>query len=346
MATQRARLGGRVPQLTGRQTNALLAWLLAGLVATGVASWAVGTGWSQVLVSLHAVFGLTLILALPRKATTSVRSGLRRRRPSRWISVAMAGLVVVVLALGFSHSVGVWHGVGEWSALWTHTLLGGVLIPFVLWHAGSRPSPMRRADLDRRMVLGSGVRLAGGAVLVGGLEAGSRLVGSGQRRFTGSREVGSFDPDAMPTVFWINDRVPDLDRDDWPLTIAGQSMTVGQLTPLTRQVEATIDCTGGWYSRQRWDAVALSELFAADELASARSIAIRSATGFHRLFPVADADQTFLAVGYDGRPLRAGHGAPVRIVAPGRRGPWWVKWVTEIELSERPWWAQAPFPTT
>ena len=48
--------------------------------------------------------------------------------------------------------------------------------------------------------------------------------------------------------------------------------------------------------------------------------------------------------GYEGQPLRRGHGAPVRVVAPGRRGPWWIKWVTSVQLDDRPWWLQTPFP--
>ncbi len=30
--------------------------------------------------------------------------------------------------------------------------------------------------------------------------------------------------------------------------------------------------------------------------------------------------------------IQHGHGAPLRLVAPGRRGFQWVKWVTEIEV--------------
>ena len=51
-----------------------------------------------------------------------------------------------------------------------------------------------------------------------------------------------------------------------------------------------------------------------------------------------------LAVGYAGEPLRRGHGAPVRLIAPGRRGPWWIKWVTSVQLHDRPWSLQTPFP--
>ena len=40
----------------------------------------------------------------------------------------------------------------------------------------------------------------------------------------------------------------------------------------------------------------------------------------------------------------AGHGFPARLVAPDRRGFWWVKWVVRIETSNVPWWVQSPYP--
>jgi DMSO/TMAO reductase YedYZ molybdopterin-dependent catalytic subunit len=45
-----------------------------------------------------------------------------------------------------------------------------------------------------------------------------------------------------------------------------------------------------------------------------------------------------------GRPLSVGHGFPARLVAPGRRGFWWVKWVSEIDVDDSPWWWQPPLP--
>jgi len=42
----------------------------------------------------------------------------------------------------------------------------------------------------------------------------------------------------------------------------------------------------------------------------------------------------------------AGHGYPLRLAAPGRRGYWWVKWVDRIELQATPWWWQPRFPVT
>jgi DMSO/TMAO reductase YedYZ molybdopterin-dependent catalytic subunit len=71
---------------------------------------------------------------------------------------------------------------------------------------------------------------------------------------------------------------------------------------------------------------------------------VRSATGYGRLFATGDLHRVHLAVGYEGRPLRPRHGAPVRLVVPGRRGPEWVKWVIRIDDDRRPSWLQPPLP--
>ena len=39
-----------------------------------------------------------------------------------------------------------------------------------------------------------------------------------------------------------------------------------------------------------------------------------------------------------------GHGFPARLVAPGKRGFEWVKWVTSIQVNESPKWLQPPLP--
>ena len=47
---------------------------------------------------------------------------------------------------------------------------------------------------------------------------------------------------------------------------------------------------------------------------------------------MAEARATLLATQVGHELLTDGHGAPLRLVAPGRRGFQWVKWVTEIEV--------------
>ena len=42
--------------------------------------------------------------------------------------------------------------------------------------------------------------------------------------------------------------------------------------------------------------------------------------------------------------LSAGHGFPLRLAAPGRRGYGWVKWISEVEVSRDPGWLESPLP--
>ncbi len=323
--------------LTPRQTDLLLGTFVTVAAATGLASWGVGTGWARWVTVVHALAGLSVLALAPAKLRGSVRTGLKRRRATRWLSMLLAALVAATVVLGILHATGLWHGVGYWSALWTHVLLAGLLAPLVVWHIASRPSRPRVADLDRRALLGSGVAVAAAGAAYGI----QQLAVGGNRRFTGSHEIASFNPSQMPTTIWLNDRSPPMPNSPWPLTVAGRAVALEDLHARSAPLVADLDCTGGWWSRQSWDAVPLTELLPP---ADAPTLEVASLTGYSRLFPAGDAAHLYLAVGYNGDPLRRGHGAPVRLVAPGRRGFWWVKWVTRVEPISRPWWLQLPFP--
>jgi Oxidoreductase molybdopterin binding domain len=333
-------------RLQPRQVNLVLELLVLAAIASGLTSWAVGDRWSGWLVAAHGVIGLSLLLLVPAKLRGSVRAGFRRGRWTRWISALFGVLVLATVVLGLLHATGLSFGVGQWTALWTHSLLGFALIPLLVWHMATRPSQARVADLDRRALLRTGLVVGGAVGVYVAQEAAVRMTGlaGAGRRGTGSHEIASHEPEQMPTVIWFNDNQPD-DTDDgvWPLVIAGQPVTIDSLRARARPVVATLDCTGGWWSEQSWDAVALSELL---PHVSGRSVRVRSQTGYDRLFGLDALDHVYLAVGYSGRPLRPGHGAPVRLVVPGRRGPWWVKWVTSVEPDDRPSWLQSPLPLT
>lgn len=322
----------------------LLELSIIAAILSGLASWWLGDQWSGWAVWGHRLTGLTLLVVMPAKLRGSVATGLRRKRITRWISMAFGILVLVTVALGILHATGLWNGVGQWSALWTHQLFAFILLPLLGWHVLTRPVRPKITDLDRRLIVQTGVitAIAGGVFLT--QEIVTRLVGldGKTRRFTGSHEVGSFDPANMPSTIWINDSSPDdTGAEDWPLSIAGRHVNIAELWTKTKQVDATIDCTGGWYSEQSWDCVPLSAVL---PQAEGSSIRVQSSTGYARLFAHHEIDEIYLAVGYNGEPLRARHGAPVRLIAPGQRAPMWIKWVTSVEFDNSKPWLQPPLP--
>ena len=177
-----------------------------------------------------------------------------------------------------------------------------------------------------------------------------RLTGApgASRSGTGSYERGTDEPAAMPVTQWATDTVPESTADQVQLSGGGRSVAV-PVADLDRgdTVRAALDCTGGWWADQDWRGTTLHRLVT-DHLGpldeDAQCIRVTSVTGFSRRIPLRDARTTLLATHAAGRPLSAGHGAPARLVAPGRRGVWWVKWVDRVEVLDSPWWLQPPFP--
>ncbi len=139
--------------------------------------------------------------------------------------------------------------------------------------------------------------------------------------------------------------MPSLDVDQWRLRlvtgVVERLVSYEELAAGRDVVRAVLDCTGGWYAEQEWRGLSLDRLVAG---APGNSVEVVSVTGYRRRFPLADAPHLLLATHVAGHPLATGHGAPVRLVAPGRRGFWWVKWVERVEVDDLPWWVQPPFP--
>jgi DMSO/TMAO reductase YedYZ molybdopterin-dependent catalytic subunit len=335
-----------------RRTNLALLIVLVAALATGGLAFAAGTGWGRPVLVAHGLAGLAVLVLAPWKSVV-VRRGLARRPGAgRWMSVAFGVLVLAAVAAGLAHTSGALAGLGPVSAMQVHVGAALAAIPLLAWHAaargGARP---RRADLSRRALLRAGAVAGGAGLLLLAVEEATRLAAlpGARRRFTGSLPVAvtMADPARIPVTQWLDDRVQVLDPAAWRLRVrAGLSTrewTYDELASFGDRVEAVLDCTGGWYARATWEGARLDRLLPTD---TTGSMVVTSATGYRRRFPLADAGALLLATRLDGRPLSAGHGFPARLVAPGRRGFWWVKWVTAIELDPAPWWRQPPFPLT
>jgi len=334
----------------GRRTNLALLVLLAAAFATGWLAFGAGTrvpAWTVTVA--HGVTGLALLALVPWKQAV-VRRGLARprARPGRLAGIGLGVLVTLCVVAGIAHAYAgprTYLGV---TALQVHVGSALAALPLLAWHLYRRPQPVRRADLSRRTALRAlAVGAAAGGVYLAaeGLAVALRLPGR-YRRGTGSYESGSGDPDAMPVTQWVADPVPDIDAVRWRLLVRGRSgerrLSYVDIDFGRDAVTATLDRTGGWYATQRWRGVRLDRLL--PDAYPDGSVDVVSATGYRRRLPAADLPYLLLAAEAC-QPLSAGHGAPVRLVAPGRRGFWWVKWVVRIEAVDEPWWWQPPFPT-
>lgn len=329
----------------GRRTNVALLVLLPLTALSGLVSNAIGVDWPIDSAAVHGALALAIVVLVPWKARIVAR-GAAKRRPSRWISYALTVFVLITITSGLIHSHGSIDRLGPLTVMQVHVGGGLLALVAVLFHFRSHPVLPRSADLDRRAALRTVAVGAAASTIWVGWEAGLGAVGApGQdRRFTGSHETASLAPDRLPVVSWLDDRVQRIDPERWELNIDGERLRLGDIERLPFEtIRGTLDCTGGWYSEQLWSGVNMSRLVAAE---GARSILVRSATGYARRFPARDLDRLWLATGVGDQPLTAGHGFPARIVAPGRRGFWWVKWVISIETSPVPWWVQLPFPAT
>ena len=160
----------------------------------------------------------------------------------------------------------------------------------------------------------------------------------GARRFTGSRwlPAGGVPP---PTTFY-GEGTPDVDLASWRLRVGGRvdrplELDLPGLEALgTTERDPTLDCTSGWALRTAWRGTPIrAVLDAAGADPSAPFVRVRSVTGWSVNLERGELDDALLATHVAGRPLPADNGAPVRLVAPGRRGLDWIKWLASIEVA-------------
>lgn len=316
-------------------------------VVSGYYSFTVGKPQDAWFFWAHGIVGLAILLLLLWKVKRVWGRIVDRRLWDRATVISLIALALVLLAIG---SGVLWSGwqipLGYPNGLNLHVVLGTLLALAMSAHMILRFKPLQRRHFEGRrtlarylLVVASGVTFWTGQQ---GINRALVLPGS-RRRFTGSREVGSGEGIAFPITMWMFDNPAPLDLDDWRLRITGAVneeylLNLDEIARMPeRTLTATLDCTGGWYTEQRWRGIAVADLLArARPTDTARHVSFVSATGYRWSIPLHEAEGLLLATHAGDDALDHGRGAPLRLVAPGRRGFQWVKWVVEVRVLEAP----------
>jgi len=328
--------------VTPRGTDWSLAALVALLVLTGVLTLFAGRPGEAWVFVAHDAGGAVLALLVAWKLR---RVGRRVVRPRGWDRRTAAGLTATALVLAALGSGIAWSSGAElylagFGLLNWHFVLGLLLALGVGVHLALRAKPVRRRDLvhRRQFLHAAGIAVAGIAAWRVQRPLAAWLGWRGtRRRFTGSYEADSFAGNAFPATSWVADHPAPLDPGAYRLTVGGLvraplAMPLGALGTAD-ELTATLDCTGGFHSTQRWHGVALGRLLdRAGARPEAAHVRVISRTGYRWSFGLPEARRLLLATHVGDDPLSHEHGAPLRLVAPGRRGFQWVKWVARIEL--------------
>ena len=349
-------------RLRPRVTDWSLAAGVGVAAATGLVSLISGRPDQWIVFTLHGVAGLWLVFLLWDKVR---RVWPRLVHPHRWDRRTLLG-ALALLAVGLTLASGVWWVAGgnlsflSFNLLNWHIVLGGALTLVVGLHLLARAKPLRARDLrGRRQALRFAIFTAGAVALWPAQQAAQHFLAlpGAARRFTGSREADSFLGNAFPTSSWVADAPRPIERASWQLKIDGAvakplilsydelltlapgaiPAAMGAQADHLNELVALLDCTGGFYSSQRWRGIRIDRLLdLAQPHADARYVSFISVTSYRWSLPLDEARQALLATHVGDDALSHDHGAPLRLVAPGRRGFEWVKWVTRIELRTEP----------
>ena len=322
----------------------LLAALLAAQLVSGLLTLRAGMPSSAPLFWIHGLLGGALLVAAAEKLRRSIGPAVRAGRWGRLaLGAGLSLLVAAALVGGFAWvASGRILSIGPWTVLTLHVWAALAVVPIAALHLLPRRwrllrGPRGGVRMSRRTLLASGGVLAAGAVAWGAANLSDRLLG-GIRRFTGSRWLpdGGIPP---PTTFY-GEGVPAIDPTSWRLRVSGRVETpleldLDDLAGLGTETDAAaLDCTSGWVMRTDWHGTPLRHVLAAAGAdPAAAHVRIRSVTGWMVRLQPSEIDEALLATHVAGQLLPAANGAPLRLVAPSRRGLDWIKWITSVEVA-------------
>ncbi|MFQ3320325.1 MAG: cytochrome b561 [Natronomonas sp.] len=316
---------------------------VAFVLTTGIVSLYSGRPSRAWVFLTHGIGGLTLagLVALKlRRVRHRVAGGLRNAVIA--LSVLLAAVTIGALATGTAWVLGADLDLGPWGLLNLHIGLGLLVAGLLAGHLVFRFRLPQRPDFEgRRTAIRYTALVAAGAATyrLQGVVNGALETAGARRRFTGSKEDGSDEGNAFPVTSWVADRPNPVDEATWSLTVDGAVANPIELDYAEvggDEVRALLDCTSGWYSEHDWQGVAVGSLLdAVDPDEDAAWVSFRSVTGYRWSLPIDEARNVLLATHVDDEQLTHGHGFPLRLVAPGRRGFQWVKWVESVRVTRR-----------
>lgn len=151
----------------------------------------------------------------------------------------------------------------------------------------------------------------------------------------------SDEPDELGfRLMWYNP-VPAIDPATYQLKIHGlvekpHSLSAGDLRRLPQEVQNTrMKCVQCWSSRTNWGGFRFGHLLeAAKPLRTAKAVRFDCADRWYEYFSIEDLlkPRVMLALDMAGKPLADRHGAPLRLIDPGRYGYKSAKLITSIEF--------------
>ena len=144
----------------------------------------------------------------------------------------------------------------------------------------------------------------------------------------------------------INGFDPELDREEWSMTVTGNVENELELdfsdiqSYRAENRMVTLRCVGDNLNGRKvdnavWTGIPIQPILEeAVPQSDSCCVMLRAADDFYEEFPIEALREGFLAFGMNGQTLPRAHGYPLRALIPGHWGEINVKWLTEIEILE------------
>src|SRR5215469_9117998 len=238
--------------MSPRLTDWSIAFVAVLAFTAGIISLISGSPQDWFIFILHGIAGLWLFLLLWGKLKRVWPRLIHPRRWDRRIVFGLLALLLVTLAL----VTGIWWvGGGNlyfvgFNLLNWHIILGFLVTAAIVIHMFARAKRLRKRDIvGRRRMLHFGALLLGSVAIwpTQQLAEGVLKLPGARRRFTGSRESGSYAGNDFPTSSWVADAPRPLDAQAWRLSLGGavttpRDFSYEELAAAGDTLEATLDC--------------------------------------------------------------------------------------------------------